>query len=265
MRAARAARIAFRGSLATSGRLIRRGAGFWLHWRAVAGERVKLEVSERSILGSSESRRLRKQGFVPGVLYGRSDPVAIAVGERELRAALTTPAGSHVVLDVAVDSGSEHSAILKDYQRDKVRGTITHIDLQEVRLDQPIQTAVVVTLVGDPAGVKEGGVLAQVANEVNVEALPLEVPQQIEVDVSELRIGDSIRLSEIEAPAGVTFLDDPDETVLANVTQPTRIEEPVEGAEGEEEAAAEGEEPAAEAEAAAEAGEEAAGEDSTAG
>ena len=128
-----------------------------------------------------------------------------------------------------------------------MRGTITHIDLQEVRLDQPIQTAVVVTLVGDPVGVKEGGVLAQVANEINVEALPLEVPQQIEVDVSELRIGDSIRLSEIAAPAGVTFLDDPDETVLANVTQPTRVEEP-EAVEGEEEAAAEGEEPTAEGE-----------------
>ena len=138
----------------------------------------------------------------PGVLYGRTEPVAIAVGERELRAALTTPAGSHVVLDVAVDSGREHSAILKDYQRDKVRGTITHIDLQEVRLDQPIQTAVVVTLVGEPVGVKEGGVLTQVANEVNVEALPLEVPQHIEVDVSELRIGDSLRLAEHRGARG---------------------------------------------------------------
>ena len=231
----------------------------------MAGERVKLEVSERSILGSSESRRLRKQGIVPGVLYGRTKPVAIAVGERELRAALTTSAGSHVVLDVAVDSGSEHSAILKDYQRDKVRGTITHIDLQEVRLDQPIQTAVVVTLVGDPAGVREGGVLAQVANEINVEALPLEVPQHIEVDVSALGIGDSIRLSDIEVPAGVTFLDDPEETVLATVTQPTRVEEPEEVAEGEEAAEGEGEEPTAEGEAAAEAGEESAGEDSTEG
>jgi len=213
----------------------------------VAGERVKLEVSERSILGSSESRRLRKQGFVPGVLYGRTEPVAIAVGERVLRAALTTRAGSHVVLDVTVDSADTRSAILKDYQRDRVRGTITHIDLQEVRLDQPIQTAVVVTLVGEPVGVKEGGVLAQVTNEVNVEALPLEVPQRIEVDVSELRIGDSIRLSEVEVPAGVTLLDDPEETVLASVTQPTRIEEPEEElVEGEE--AAEGEEPEAQAE-----------------
>ena len=225
----------------------------------MAGERVKLEVSERSILGSSESRRLRKQGFVPGVLYGRTDPVAIVVGERELRAALTTSAGSHVVLDVSVGNGREHSAILKDYQRHRVRGTIMHIDLQEVRLDQPIQTAVTVTLVGEPAGVKEGGVLAQVSNEVNVEALPLEVPQHIEVDVSALHINESLRLSEIEAPAGVTFLDDPEETVLASVTPPTRVEEPeVEAVEGEEEAAAEGEEPAAEGEAAAEGGEEAA-------
>jgi large subunit ribosomal protein L25 len=222
----------------------------------VAGERVKLEVSERTTLGSSESRRLRKQGVVPGVLYGRSKPVAIAVGERELRAALTTPAGSHVVLDVAVGSAGAHSAILKEFQRDKVRGTITHVDLQEVRLDQPIQTAVAVTLVGEAPGAKEGGVLSQATNEINVEALPLEVPQHIEVDVSGLHLGESIRLSEISAPPGVTFLDDLEETVLASVTQPTRVEEPVEEeVEGEEAAA--GEEPAAEGEAAAESGEEA--------
>ena len=228
----------------------------------MAGERIKLEVSERTELGSAESRRLRKQGIVPGVLYGRAKPIAIAVGERELRAALTTPAGSHVVLDVAVGSGSSHSAILKDYQRDKVRGGITHIDLQEVRLDQPIQTAVVVTLVGESIGVKEGGVLSQVVNEVNVEALPLEVPQHLEIDISGLHLGDSLRLADIEAPAGVTFLDDPEETVLASVTQPTRVED-VEGEEGEEgaEAAAEGEEPTAEGDA-AEGGDEAAAEDS---
>ena len=209
----------------------------------MAGERVKLVVSERTTLGSSESRRLRKQGLIPGVLYGREQPVAIAIGERELRAALTTTAGSHAVLDVAIDGGSAHSAILKDYQRDKVRGTITHIDLQEVRLDQPIQTTVSLTLVGEAVGVKEGGVLAQVTNEINVEALPLEVPQHFEVDISGLGIGDSLRLSELEVPAGVTILDDLEETVLATVTHQMREEEPEveEGAEGE----AEGAEPEA--------------------
>jgi large subunit ribosomal protein L25 len=217
----------------------------------VAGERVKLTVAERTILGSSESRRLRKQGLVPGVLYGRSTPVAIAVGERELRTALTTPAGSHAVLDVAIGSGAQHSAILKSYQRDKIRGTITHIDLQEVRLDQPIQTAVSITLVGEPIGVKEGGILAQVTNEVNVEALPLEVPQHLEIDISGMAIGDTLRLSALEVPAGVTLLDDLEETVLATVTHQRLEEEPetTEGgelAEGDEpEAAADGAEPEA--------------------
>jgi len=205
----------------------------------VAGERVKLVVSQRSILGSAESRRLRRQGLIPGVLYGRSSPIAIAVGERELRSALTTSAGSHAVLEVAVDGGSAHSAILKDYQRDKVRGNITHVDLQEVRLDQPIQTAVSITLVGEPVGVKEGGVLTQVATEVNLEALPLEVPQHLEADVSQLGVGDALRLSQIVVPDGVRFLDDPDETVIASV-QLTR-EEVSEVAEGEE--GAEGEQP----------------------
>jgi large subunit ribosomal protein L25 len=207
------------------------------------------------MLGSAESRRLRKQGLVPGVLYGRSDPVAICIGERELRAALSTGAGSHAVLDVAVDGGREHSAILKEYQRDKVRGTIMHVDLQEIRLDQKIHSAVAVTLVGEPVGVKEGGVLSQVVNEVNVEGLPLEIPQHLEVDVSGMHIGDSLRLAELEVPDTITVLDDLESTVLATVTVPTRVEEPEveeeeeaeEAAEGEEaEAAAEGAEPAAE-------------------
>jgi large subunit ribosomal protein L25 len=222
----------------------------------VAGERFKLPVSQRTLLGSAESRRLRRQGLIPGVLYGRAEPVAIAVGERELRAALTTAAGSHAVLDVAIDGGSEHSAILKEFQRDKVRGTITHIDLQEVRLDQPIQTAVVVVLVGDPIGVREGGILTQVTNEVNVEALPLEVPQQLQADVSELGIGGTLRLAELDVPDGVKLLDDPDETVIASVQLAREeVEEPEEGAEEGAEAAETGGEPEAGAASADAAGE----------
>ena len=230
----------------------------------MAGERVKLPVTERTRLGSAESRRLRRQGLVPGVLYGRAEPVAICIGERELRAALSTAGGSHAVLDVAVDGGSEHSAILKEFQRDKVRGTITHVDLQEIRLDQVIHSAVTVTLVGEPVGVKEGGVLSQVTNEVHVEGLPLEIPQHLDVDVSGMHIGDTLRLEELEVPEGITVLDDLETTVLATVTMPTRVEEPeVEEAEGEEgaegeaaEGAAEGEEPAAEEGGAAESGDE---------
>jgi len=206
---------------------------------------VKLLVQNRAVLGSAESRRLRRQGLIPGVLYGREAPVSISIPERDLRSALTSKGGLNAVLDVVVDGGKAHSSVLKDYQQDPVRGLITHVDLQEVRLDQPIRATVPLQLHGEAAGVKEGGVLSQVTNELNVEALPMEVPEHLEVDVSELGIGDSLRLSALTAPEGVILLDDPEETVLATVTAPTReIEpEPVEGEEAAEaeEAAAEGE------------------------
>jgi large subunit ribosomal protein L25 len=205
----------------------------------VAGERVKLVVQERPVLGSRESRRLRKRGLIPGILYGREQPVPISIPERSLRAAVTG-GGTHAVLDVVVGEGKTHSSVLKEYQLDRVRGTITHVDLQEVRLDQPIQAAVSVVLVGEPAGVKEGGVLSQPTTEVNVEALPMEIPQNLEFDVSQMHIGDTARLSELEVPEGVTLLDDPEETAIATVTQPTRVEEPEEVLEEGEEAATEG-------------------------
>ena len=106
----------------------------------MAGDRFRLEVKDRDGLGTPESRRLRKQGFVPGVLYGgKSASRAIAIGERELRAALTTSSGLHAVLDVVVEGQSTaHPSILKVYQWDPVRGFLRHVDLQEVRLDVAI-------------------------------------------------------------------------------------------------------------------------------
>jgi large subunit ribosomal protein L25 len=192
----------------------------------VAGERVKLVVQNRAVLGSAESRRLRRQGLIPGVLYGREDPVAVSIRERDLRAALTTRGGLNAVLDVVVDGGAAHSSVLKEYQQDKIRGHITHVDLQEVRLDQPIHASVPITLHGEPAGVKEGGVLTQVTSEVMVEALPMEVPEHLEADISEMQIGDTLRLSAVKLPDGVTLLDDPEEVVLASVVQPRIEEEP---------------------------------------
>jgi len=193
----------------------------------MAGERTKLVVAQRERLGSAESRRMRKEGLVPGVLYGNGEPVAICITERELRRALTGAAGLHSILDVEIDgTGKSHASILKDYQVDKVRGGVTHIDLHEVRLDQPIQAEVSVELVGESAGVKEGGVLSQVQREIRVEALPLEIPDRLELDVSGMAIGDTMRLVDLPAQEGVTYLDDPEETVLATVTAPTVIVEP---------------------------------------
>jgi large subunit ribosomal protein L25 len=217
-------------------------------------------VQQREGRGSAASRRLRREGLIPGVLYGRGKPPhPFCVPERELRKALTGPAGLHAILDVVLDGQkTTHASILKDYQADIITGRLAHIDLQEVRLDQPIQAQVVIELVGEAQGSVEGGVLSQVSREINVEALPLEVPERIEVDVTAMQMGDTLRLADVPEPEGVKFLDDPDETVIATVTVPTQIVEPeveeeeeeleegAELAEGEEapEGAAEGEEPA---------------------
>ncbi len=202
----------------------------------MAGERLRLEVGEREERGSAAARRLRKQGLIPGVLYGRGKPPhAISIPERQLRRALTGGHGLHAILDVVLEGQkTTHPSVLKDYQADPLNGRVAHVDLHEVRLDQPIQAQVVIELVGEAPGAKEGGVLSQVSREINVEALPMEIPERIEVDVSGLNIGDTLRLADVSAQDGVTFLDDPEETVLATVTMPTLIEEPEEMVEDEE-------------------------------
>jgi len=212
-------------------------------------------VQNRAILGSAESRRLRRQGLIPGVLYGRERPVAISIPERDLRHALTSRGGLNAVLDVVVEGGKEHSSVLKEYQQHPVKGHITHVDLQEVRLDQPIHATVPLQLHGEAAGVKEGGVLSQVTSEINVEALPMEVPEHVEIDIESMGMGDTLRLESLQLPQGVTLLDDP-ETVVATVTQPMREEEPeaVEGAEGAETPAGEAAAEEAASEGAADAG-----------
>jgi large subunit ribosomal protein L25 len=229
----------------------------------MAGERTKLIVAQRDRLGSAESRRLRREGVVPGVLYGDGDPVPISIAERELRRALTGSAGLHSILDVEIDGkGSTHASILKEYQVDPVRGLVTHVDLQEVRLDRAISASVTVLLLGgeDAPGVREGGVLSQPLREVTVEALPLEVPEHLDIDVSGMEIGGTLRVSDLTAPEGVKLLDDP-EMVVATVTAPTKVVEPepteeelaeleaAEAAEGEEGAEGEAGEAAGESEA----------------
>ncbi len=212
----------------------------------MAGERIQLDVKPREEAGSAVARRLRAGGMVPGVLYGAGNKAhPFAVEERELRRVLTGEHGLHAILDVVFDGQkTPHHAVLKDYQLDPVRPRLLHIDLHEVRLDQVIQTQVVVEPVGDSPGVKEGGVLTLVLREVNVEALPMEVPDRLELDISEMTIGDSLRVSDLVVPEGVRLLDDP-EAVVATLAPPAKVEEPeeVEPLEGEEavEGEAEGE------------------------
>jgi large subunit ribosomal protein L25 len=227
-------------------------SGHALHFAAVSGDRIILEVKERGVdqLGTRNTKRLRREGMIPGVIYGKVNKPFV-VGERELRTALTGPSGLHAIVDVVIDgSKTPHHAVLKDYQQHPLRGTITHVDFHEVRLDQPIQAAVAVQLVGEAPGSKVGGVIQQVARELHVEALPSAIPEHIEVDISSVELGDTLRLQDIPAIEGVTFLDDPAETVIANCSSPRGLTEEEEAAD-EALAAEASAESAAEAEAAA--------------
>ena len=211
----------------------------------MSSDRVTLDVKEREAdqIGSRNARRLRKQGLIPGVLYGKDHSRAIVVPERDLRTAMTGPSGLHAILDVVIEGQKTvHPSILAEYEQDPIRGTISHIDLREIRLDQAIHATVVVHLVGDSVGVKAGGVLSLVARELHVEALPADVPEHIDVDVSTLEVGDVLRLADIPAIESVTYLDDAHETVIATVSLPrgyAELEE-ADAAAAEEAAAAEG-------------------------
>ena len=224
----------------------------------MADRRTLLDIQPREERGSRSNRRLRREGLVPGVIYGgKGDCESFKVDARHLRAVL---AEGHALFDVETASGRQ-PVIVKDQDNDEVRGFVRHLDLLRVRLDQKIQSVVVLELVGgdDAPGVKEGGVLSQVTRELTVEALPTDIPDGISVDVSGLGVAETLTLEHLPAPDGVTFIDDLEETVLATITAPTReeeteIEEETELV-GEEGAAPEGEAPAEGGDESAEGGE----------
>ncbi|MGZ6695577.1 MAG: 50S ribosomal protein L25 [Solirubrobacteraceae bacterium] len=186
----------------------------------MSSQATKLSISERAVSNSRETRRLRRSGQVPGVLYGGTEePLSFAVDARELRHAL---AARGAVLELDLGGGKTTPAVLKDSQRHAVRGDTLHVDLLRVRLDVAIHAVVPLELVGgeDAPGVTEGGVLEHILREVNIEALPTEIPERLEADVSAMQINDTIFLSAVKPPKGVTILDELEENTVATLTPP---------------------------------------------
>jgi large subunit ribosomal protein L25 len=185
----------------------------------MASQSTKLSISPRAPEGSRATRRLRRSGRVPGILYGGgSEPLTFSVDARELRHAL---AARGAVLEV-VDEGSATPAILKSAQYHPVRGDTMHVDLLRVNLNVAIAAVVPLELVGaeDAPGAREGGVLEQITRELNIEALPTAIPESITHDVSGMEINDTVTLSQVTVPAGIALLDDLEETVVATLTPP---------------------------------------------
>jgi len=204
---------------------------------------TKLDVKSRAADDSRAARRLRRSGRVPGVLYGGGgESVGFDADARELRLAL---AASGAVLDLSLDGEKPTPVVLKEAQRDPVRGETVHVDLLRVRLDEAIHAVVPLELTGteDAPGVKEGGVLEQITRELNVQALPTAIPESIVHAVGEMQIGETIGLAAVAIPEGVTLLDDVQETMVATLSPPRLQVEVEEEIEAETEVVGEGEEP----------------------
>ena len=191
----------------------------------MADARTTLNVAPRADFGSRSARRMRRQGLVPGVVYsGGAEATAFQVSEREVRHVIGEGAA---LFDLSVDGGKARPVVVKEQQLHPVRGTLTHIDLQEVKLDEAIQAEVTIELEGidDAPGVKASGVLEHVTREITIEALPTAIPDKIVVDVSAMEINDTLQLSSVEPPSGVSFVaDDPEEITLVTLSPP-RVEE----------------------------------------
>jgi large subunit ribosomal protein L25 len=205
---------------------------------------VRLAVATRTELGSGNAGRLRKEGKIPAVVYGRgSTPVSVTVDGRELRTALSGQAGLNALLSLDID-GTSHTALATQLQRHPTRGTVTHVDFQIVDRNQAISVDVPVELVGEAEKVAQGGgrVIADLGT-LTVNATPATIPQVIEVDITELTLGHVIRVADLTLPSGVTTDVDPETPVVTGLAPRTTSAEGVEDevAEGEAaEAAAEG-------------------------
>ncbi len=195
----------------------------------MSSEHVQLKATERTQFGTTEAKRLRASGQVPGVLYqAGKESLSFALPARDLDKALHGEHGKTAVFEITVEGHPTVPALLKDWDLAPVRGNVLHVDFQQVDLKQQIEANVPLVLSGIAVGVRDGGVLGQPVHELTVRCLPDALPDSIVVDVAELEAGAVLHLSDVTAPSGVEILGDP-EIVVASITAPSRAE--VEGEE----------------------------------
>lgn len=195
-------------------------------------QRMALKVEKRSQSGKGVARSLRRKGIIPAVIYRAGSSTPIQISKKELSLFILKTAGEQVIVDL--DFGDEKKqAILKDYQVDPVESTLLHADFQEILATEQVRVSVHVTIKGEPIGVKrDGGILQYGLREIEIECLPDKIPGHIDVDVTELRLNQSIHVRDLNLGEGIKILSDPDE-VIATVTT-LKEETPSAEAEGQE-------------------------------
>jgi large subunit ribosomal protein L25 len=203
---------------------------------------VTLVAQTGRVSGSAASRRLRAEGQVPAVLYGHGmDSLSVSVDRRELRHALTGPAGVNALINLSVD-GVTHPTIVKSLQRDPIKRNVGHVDFIVVRLDEVIEISVAFHLEGEAKAVlAEGGLVDPAVDTITVRTTPQNVPGAFVYDITDLQIGDVVRAGELTMPEGVELVDDPEMAIVtALAARAEEIPEPEEGEEGEAVEGAEG-------------------------
>jgi large subunit ribosomal protein L25 len=204
---------------------------------------VSLRAEAGRATGSRESRRLRRTGLVPAIVYGKgTDPISVAVDAHDLHMALHTEAGSNALINLEIEDDKVVLTMARIIERHPFRNEYRHVDFVTVSLDETVHAEVAIHFEGTPAGVIEGGVFSPQRTHVSVETLATTIPSFIELDVSAVEIGDSLRIADLPVLEGVVYTEDPEGVVMSVTTPAAEIEEPeeVEGEEGEE--LAEGEE-----------------------
>ena len=202
-------------------------------------EQKTLTAHSRKVFGSADSRRQRRNGMIPAVVYGRGEPQGLLVEAHEFNTKFMTVSES-TIIDLQVD-GNSHDVLIRDYQEDTISETITHVDFYEIERGKALRTNVGLHLNGAAVGIREGGILESFVHELEVECLPKDLPEGIEVDITNLELGHSIHVRDIEAPSGVEILNSQDQVICTVAHKRAEIEEVPEELE-EEEAALEGEE-----------------------
>jgi large subunit ribosomal protein L25 len=201
-------------------------------------EQKTLTAQARKTFGSADARRQRRSGKIPAVVYGHTDPKALIIDAHEFNSKFVTVSES-TIISLQID-GDSHDVLIRDYQEDTISGAITHVDFYEIERGKSLRTNVALHLTGAAVGIREGGILESFVHELEVECLPKDLPETIEVEITNLEIGHSIHIRDLEAPPGVQVLNPQDQVVCTIAHKRVEIEEVEE--EEELEAALEGEE-----------------------
>ena len=183
--------------------------------------RYSIEVEKRDETGKGVARKLRRNGLIPGVVYGHNrEPQALTVDPNDLKGKIN----SNAIIDLNID-GEEETVMIKDFQKDVIKEDIIHVDFQQISMDETISITVPIKLVGDAPGVREGGVLQQLMRDVDIEVLPTNIPDEIELNIDELTLSDSLEVGDLDVPEDVNVLNSPDDVIVTIVAPSEEIEE----------------------------------------